>query len=79
MAREDYPSVGVSDATLKRGYSKTRDPDLEPKTITLGSIAGESIRVDNPARMVYDPATGEMEDAYAGGFLRRTPHCPDDR
>lgn len=77
--REDYPDLGVSDATLRRGYSTVRDPDMPPKTISIGMGDGERIRVPNYERMTWDEDDGRMVDAYAGGFLPRTPHCPDER
>ncbi len=81
MARRDssYPDMGVSDATLKRGYSTLRDPDVPSKTKTYRFGDGESVTAPNPERMTYDADEGRMVDAYAGGFLRRTPHCPEDR
>lgn len=70
-----YPPLGVSDATLKRGYSTIRPSDVPPKTLSFGS--GDSkITMPNPERMVYDDDCGEMTDAYCGGFLRRG--CPEE-
>lgn len=65
-------SGDVSDATLRRGY-ETVDADVPPRRRSddLGSFP-------NPDRMEFDPDTGEMEDAYHGGFLRRG-RIPDER
>lgn len=62
----------VSDATLRRGYSKV-DEDV-PSRIRNDDFGS----YPNPDRMEYDPDTGESVDAYRGGFLRRG-RIPDER
>jgi hypothetical protein len=64
----------VSDATLRRGF-ETVDADIPPRT-DRSMFGGESY--PNPDRMEFDPESGEYEDAYRGGFLRRG-RIPDER
>lgn len=66
--------LGVSKSMLERGYSTDRVPGVPPKTVEFD---GE--RFTNYERMAVDPKTGKLVDAYAGGFLKRTPWNPNER
>lgn len=81
-------SMGSRDVTdgYGRGYTPVADPDLPPKTITIGGdspvVPGRGqgrMTIPNYERQVYDPDTESYVDKYRDGFLPRDPSHPNER
>jgi hypothetical protein len=82
--RNSEGGFGASAADLARGYQTVADPDMPAKTIktpfgAMPNYERESYVPQDSSRQTPFRNAGKSEDAYAGGFVKRTPHNPNER